>query len=148
MNVVAPLIGILILTILTEGVVEYLGVTLPSKYKPYAAAVFAVAVCLGYGVDLPGAFGLHASYWWIGSIFTGLVIGRGSNYVNDLVSRIRVITGLGVPLSSVTDFTTAESLLPPGPALGPIQPASSTWSGPTRIPPTEARSIPPGKREP
>ncbi len=117
-DIIKPMVGIFILTILVEGVVEYLGVAVPTFWKPYTAAIFAVVVSLGYGADLPAAFGLHASFWWIGSIFTGLVIGRGSNYVNDIWSRLKVVTGLGIP---VADLIQGQ----PGTVL---QPATSTWS--------------------
>lgn len=82
---------IFILSTLVEGLVEYFGAPLPSKYKPYAAAVLGVIVCVGYNADLLATLGFPAIFPYAGAVLTGLVIGRGSNYVNDLVSRVGVL---------------------------------------------------------
>lgn len=94
---------ILILAVLVEGIVEhYGGQLLPTTVKPYAAAALAVALCLAYGADLFGLFGLpHVAY--VGEILTGLVVGRGSNYLNTLVQRLSAITAPAVPVEKVVD---------------------------------------------
>lgn len=80
---------ILFLVILVEGLIEHFGAPLPDKAKPYAAAVLGMLLCLAYGADLPALLGFDALWPYIGSVLTGLVISRGSNYVNDLISRLR-----------------------------------------------------------
>ena len=80
-----------ILAVFTEGFVEY---TFAKKdaYQPwlkYVGLTVGVITCVIYNVDLFAAFGLTTTVPFIGSVFTGLVIGRGSNYLNDFVTRIR-----------------------------------------------------------
>lgn len=100
MTAAGAFFGILVLAVLVEGILEYLGTPIPAQYKPYAAAVLGVVVCIAYGADLPAAFGLPPVPY-VGSVVTGLVIGRGSNYINDLISRLKVITAPAQPVDSV-----------------------------------------------
>lgn len=81
--------AILILAILVESIIEHGLPFLPSVAKPYTAIVLAVAVCVAYSADLLALLGLVPAYPIIGQILTGLVIGRGSNYLNDIWERIR-----------------------------------------------------------
>jgi hypothetical protein len=100
MTAASAFFGVLVLAVLIEGIVEYLGSPIPSQLKPYAAAALGVLVCVAYGADLPAAFGLP-SVPYVGSVVTGLVIGRGSNYLNDLVNRLKVITAPAQPVDTV-----------------------------------------------
>jgi len=88
------------LAIFVEGTIEYLGVPVPSKYKPYAAAILGILTCLGFGADMFALLGLTGVYPYIGQIATGLVIGRGSNYLNDIWSRLNVVHLPSAPLQA------------------------------------------------
>jgi divalent metal cation (Fe/Co/Zn/Cd) transporter len=79
---------ILILVVIVEALIEYFGTPIPSAYKPYVAAVVGVLLCLGYGADLLAALGYPAGLPYVGTVLTGLLISRGSNVFNDLVSRL------------------------------------------------------------
>lgn len=100
MTAVQAFFAIFVLAVLVEGILEYLASPVPTAYKPYVAALFAVAVCLAYGVDLPAALGLPPVQY-VGSIVTGLVIGRGSNYLADIIKRLQVVTAPAQPIASV-----------------------------------------------
>src|SRR5260221_369596 len=89
---------IFVLTILTEGIIEYLGTPIPTRFKPYAAALLSTLVCVLYNADLLAMLGYPALVPYVGAVLTGLVIGRGSNYVNDLISRLNVV---GAPAPGV-----------------------------------------------
>lgn len=89
---------VLALTVLTEGIIEYLGTPIPARFKPYAAALLSTVVCLLYNADLLAPLGYAAVVPHVGAVLTGLVIGRGSNYVNDLISRLNVV---GAPATMV-----------------------------------------------
>ena len=81
------------LAVLVEGTITHLfGESTEEDTKPwlrYVALVAGVGVAIAYQLDLLAALGLPAAYPLIGWIATGLIIGRGSNYVNDFISRIR-----------------------------------------------------------
>src|SRR5690606_25399047 len=80
---------ILFLVVLVEGLVEHFGAPVPSTFKPYLAALLGVALCVAYGADLPAALGFTALVPFVGQVLTGLMLSRGSNYINDLIARVR-----------------------------------------------------------
>lgn len=92
---------ILVLVIVVEALVEYFGTPIPSAYKPYAAAALGVLLCLAYGADLLALLGYPASIPFVGSVLTGLLISRGSNVFNDLVSRLNVVPLPAAPVDRV-----------------------------------------------
>ena len=95
------LAGILFLATLVEALVEYL---VRPAVKPasldqadavdwrglvlrYAAAALGVALCLAYQADILALVGLESQLPYVGQIVTGVVVGRGANFVNDFVGR-------------------------------------------------------------
>jgi hypothetical protein len=90
---------ILALTILTEGIIEYLGTPIRKRFKPYAAALLSTIVCVLYNADLLAMLGYAALVPYAGAVLTGLMIGRGSNYVNDVISRLKVVKAPAMPVS-------------------------------------------------
>lgn len=94
------LIAVFIFAVLVEGSIEYFGEPIPSKWKRYLAAAVGVVVCIGYRLDLIavvlaslGTVGIPVAitpiHPVIGYVLTGIIISRGSNYVNDFIERIR-----------------------------------------------------------
>ena len=80
--------------IVTEGTVEYLlGVPFDkieklSPYKwtlMYVSAGLGIFVAIWYSVDMLALLGLPASV--VGQVFTGVLLGRGANFINDLWQR-------------------------------------------------------------
>lgn len=53
----------------------------------YVAAIVGIILCLTYRIDLLAMFGFHAFHPVAGLILTGILVGRGSNYMHDLVDR-------------------------------------------------------------
>ncbi len=86
-------IGAILLAVLIEGTITYvLGESSenPSaSWMRYLALVLGIAAAVAYKLDILAALGLPAAYPLIGYIATGLIIGRGSNYVNDFISKVR-----------------------------------------------------------
>jgi hypothetical protein len=105
MSHVATLTGILILATLAESLVEYLVRPLVKPWgdgEPppdaryleirtmglrYVAALVGVILCALYRADLLAIVGLSSPWAWTGQILTGLIIGRGANFVHDFASR-------------------------------------------------------------
>jgi hypothetical protein len=89
--------GILILATLCESLVEYLIAPAADELaddKPwrelalrYLAALVGVALSSVYQTDLLAMLGLTSPWPWVGWVVTGLLIGRGSNFVHDFASR-------------------------------------------------------------
>lgn len=67
-----------------EGLTKFIFSEWLHKYTKYVALAIAIVVSLLYKLDLLAEFGITSPSWWVGSVFTGIIIGRGSNYVNDV----------------------------------------------------------------
>jgi hypothetical protein len=53
----------------------------------YSAATLGVLLCLAYQADLLVLANLHAPRPWIGFVITGILLGRGANFVHDFTAR-------------------------------------------------------------
>ncbi len=100
------LAGIFVLAFLAETLTEYFArpflrpETLPGNghdplhvvpawFLRYISALVGISLAIAYRADALALFGLVAWSPWIGYIVTGLIIGRGANYLNDIVDRWR-----------------------------------------------------------
>lgn len=59
----------------------------PAWVLRYVAAIVGILLAIAYRADVLALFGLYAWFPFIGWAITGLIIGRGSNYLHDLVDR-------------------------------------------------------------
>jgi hypothetical protein len=85
--------GIVLLATLIEGLVTYLfGKTDEGYTRPWLAYVslaLGVTVSIAYQVDIPAMVGLVSPIPYVGYVVSGLVLGRGSNYLNDILRMIK-----------------------------------------------------------
>lgn len=81
-------VSVLLLATLVEGFTEYLfgEVQSAKPYLRYIALALGVGVSLAYGIDILGILGLVSPFPLVGQIISGLILGRGSNYVNDIMT--------------------------------------------------------------
>lgn len=85
------LASIFVLAVLVEGIITYF-ISDPDKKQPwlkYVSAALGVVVCVLYKVDLLGALGVMTDVPFVGSVLTGIIVSRGSNYINDFISKVR-----------------------------------------------------------
>jgi hypothetical protein len=91
------------LALLIESIIEYFLPSFPLQWKwtkMYLAAILAVIVSIAYGADLPAALGLP-SVPYVGPVLTGLIIGRGSNFISLLWKRGQVVSSPSQDVSMV-----------------------------------------------
>lgn len=85
---------IVLVAILIEAVWENLKLVIKNK-KPNVSMIvvliLSIIVCLAFSIDIFAVVGLKSSIPYIGSILTGIVVSRGANVVNDLISRLQGI---------------------------------------------------------
>lgn len=87
------LIGIVLLATMVEGLITYLfgespeGTTRP--YLRYVSLALGVVAAVAYQVDIPAMVGLVSPLPFVSYVVSGLVIGRGSNYLNDILGLLR-----------------------------------------------------------
>ena len=58
-----------------------------SRFQPLKLSAYVRDILLRYRADLLALAGLASPTPLVGQIITGLVVGRGANYLHDLVSR-------------------------------------------------------------
>lgn len=51
--------------------------------------ILGVVVCVIFRIDIFPIVGLNAVIPFIGSVFTGIIVSRGANFVNDLLKRLK-----------------------------------------------------------
>lgn len=74
---------------LTESLVEwFLGTWLEGPMLKYAAAAVAVVLSVGFGLDFFKEVGLLSDIPYLGSVLTGLVVSRGSEYLHTLFNAL------------------------------------------------------------
>lgn len=86
------ILGIIFLATFVEGLINYItgdsdGV--PRVVLKYAALVVGVLAAIAYQVDIPTMAGLATAWPVANYIVSGIIIGRGSNYVHDVLGSLR-----------------------------------------------------------
>lgn len=80
------MLAILFITTFVEGLAEYL--FQGSKNIKFIALFFGVMLAIAYQIDIPamvGLGGIPVVNW----IVSGILIGRGSNYVSDIIGKFK-----------------------------------------------------------
>jgi len=87
--------AVLVLAALAEGLTEYFIVPLLAKrgleeYAKYVALLVGIGLCNMYRIDiLLDLLDLVPFHPIAGYVLSGVIVGRGSNYLNDFVDLIR-----------------------------------------------------------
>ena len=97
MGTISPIFAAFLLAAIVEGVMEHFVANQVAikQQGPLVlqgiAAVLGVVLAVAFGVDLLGTFGLHSTLPvvgpYVGSAATGLVLGRGSNFLHDFMGQ-------------------------------------------------------------
>ena len=88
---------VLSLAVIVEALVQYAKTVIKmlekKQYKTFgtqlAAILIAVFICFAAGADIFALMGISFSVHWLGTLLTGIVISRGSNYASDLIKRFQ-----------------------------------------------------------
>ncbi|MBW7572764.1 hypothetical protein [Caproiciproducens faecalis] len=83
--------GLFFLAVIVEGVITYINqffVKGVLKWEMVFSILLGVFVSIAYGIDMLAMVGLKTSVPLVGSILTGILVSRGSNYVFDLIKTL------------------------------------------------------------
>lgn len=82
------------LATLIEGLITYLfGENASGRtYLRYVSLALGIALAWAYKIDIPAMVGLATQFVIVGYIVSGLIIGRGANYLNDIFKLIQTRT--------------------------------------------------------
>ena len=111
-----------VLAILVEAIINMTIGDVPTSpwVKRVASIILGVGVCIVYKVGFIALLGIEGGIPLVDWIFTGIIISRGSNFLNDLLTRIKwgnatttVTTTPTVSDSSTTTTTKTTPTVPP-----------------------------------
>ncbi len=85
------ILGVSFLALFIEGTITYLygDSKKPRPVLKYVALVAGVLLAIAYKVDLLTMVGLTSSMPMVSYIITGVILGRGSNYLNDFITSYK-----------------------------------------------------------
>lgn len=86
--------GLIFLAIIVEGLITYVKEIYTDgkiKWAMVASIVIGMVVSVGYSIDLMSYVGLTSPIPYFGSILTGIVISRGSNYIYEVYDTIKTL---------------------------------------------------------
>jgi hypothetical protein len=87
---------IFILAAVVEAVITYVvpknNTDEPREWLKYVSAVLGIVVCVAYNADILATLGVVSSVPYIGAVITGLIVGRGSNFLNDFYAKVKTPT--------------------------------------------------------
>lgn len=85
---------LIVVAITVEALVEYIWTEIIVEHKlhwkQFIAMMLGIALALAANVDLYSAVGITFAVPFLGSVLTGIVFSRGSNYFADFVSKLTV----------------------------------------------------------
>ena len=88
--------GLIFLAVIVEGIITYIKeffVKGEFKWEMLISILIGVFVAVAYGVDIFAMVGMKTFIPYLGSVLTGVLISRGSNYVCDLVKTVTAVQG-------------------------------------------------------
>lgn len=87
---------IFILAAVVEAIITYVvpknNTDEPREWLKYVSAVMGVVVCVAYNADILATLGVVSTVPYIGAVITGLIVGRGSNFLNDFYAKVKTPT--------------------------------------------------------
>lgn len=84
--------SLIYVAIIVEGIITYVkNFTSGDKFKweMLVAVLIGIIVALAYNIDLFALVGLNGTVPYVGSVLTGILISRGSNYIFDLIKSLQ-----------------------------------------------------------
>jgi len=86
--------AVIYLAVIVEGMITYgkeIFVNGKIKWEMLISILIGVLVAVCYRIDLFALVGLNSTVPYLGSVLTGILISRGSNYIFDLIKTIGTV---------------------------------------------------------
>ena len=83
--------GILFAAIVVEGLVTYIKTIIVDRqiqWQIIVAMALGILTAITFEIDLFLIFGLSANIPFVGMVYTGILLSRGSNYIFDLLGKL------------------------------------------------------------
>lgn len=87
---------IFILAAVVEALITYIVPSnqndTPREWIKYVSAVLGVVLCVAYNADMLAILGVVTPLPYVGAVVTGLIVGRGSNFLSDFYGKVKTPT--------------------------------------------------------
>ena len=83
---------LIVVAILVEAIWENIKMVYDKKkfnINMIGSLILGIIICIVFKIDIFPIVGLSAVIPFIGSIFTGIIVSRGANFVNDLFKKLK-----------------------------------------------------------
>ena len=85
---------IITFAILIESIITYINQFFVQEifsWQMLLSIILGIIVAVAYKIDLPAYFNLKSDVKYIGSVLTGILLARGSNYIYDILEKVIAI---------------------------------------------------------
>lgn len=79
--------ALIVMAILVEAVITYVKEIKSFKSPLITSILLGIFVSVIYKIDLPATLSITTEIPYVGSVLTGIIMARGSNYLYDLIGR-------------------------------------------------------------
>ena len=83
-----------ITAVLVEGIITYINEFFVSGIVPWQmilSLTLGIVIAVAYKFDLPKYLNFESHIPYVGSILTGILLSRGSNYLHDIFTTLNLI---------------------------------------------------------
>lgn len=80
--------------IILEGVITYINsffVLYKPPYQMILSLIFGILTAIAYRIDLLKLLNIKSDVPYVGSILTGILFSRGSNYIHDILKILNLL---------------------------------------------------------
>jgi len=83
---------IIVSAVVIEAIIEYFNAIISKRFHPryILSIIFGSVFAVLYGVDLLSILGLETTVPYVGMVFTGILLSRGSNYIAQFIKKASV----------------------------------------------------------
>ena len=84
----------LMICMILEGIITYINNFFVSRelhYQMVLSLIFGIFIAVAYKIDLLKLINIESEIPYVGSILTGILFSRGSNYIYNLVGKLMQI---------------------------------------------------------
>ena len=84
----------LMVCVVLEGIITYINnffVSGEPHYQMVLSLIFGIFIAVAYKIDLLKLVNIESEIPHIGSVLTGILFSRGSNYIHDILKTLNIV---------------------------------------------------------
>ena len=84
----------LMVCVVLEGIITYINnffVIGEPHYQMILSLIFGIFIAIAYKIDLLNLVDIKSEIPYVGSVLTGILFSRGSNYIHDVLKTLNIV---------------------------------------------------------